>query len=134
MEYYIIPVFGMINNKLMSTNNTDYSQRNNFMTSSSMIFGNPFPKSNNYQFSSATNGFPKREFTEVSSPQLQVPHRNIATQSMIFTPNTEMKPKLGGFSKLDSMARHINPSDDHFMPKTLSSSETLSGNESHFNR
>ncbi len=79
------------------------------MSSSSMFFSNSSSKNNNYPFQPPAYNPPFKDFSDASSTDTFQPRpmRTAISQSVIFSPQTETKPKFSGLSKLESMARHV---------------------------
>ncbi len=99
---------------MMSGHNNVYSSRNNNTVTSSMMFFSP-PNKLPTQTSPQQPTFAFREQGDRPRNDSNHQRKALATQSMIFTAPNNNNNKLSGFSKLDSLARHVpTPTYDDF--------------------
>ena len=92
-------------------------QRANSMVTSAMIFNNTANSPHQiYQNQSPSFNFNREQIDNSSSEGNHQPVKAMTTQSVIFSGRTEGRPTLGGLSKLDGMARHINLTSSEEFP------------------
>lgn len=91
---------------MMTSHNNAFPTRNRKMTNSSIFFNSPSLKTNNRLSQFNRFKFSDNRAAE-NHPKEMLSRRTIISQSDILTPFAEHKQLSSGFSKLDSMARHI---------------------------
>ena len=92
--------------------------RANTMTTSSMLFSHTVNSPQQFQQQPSNSLNFSREHIDHSSSDLHNSHQPkcMTTQSVIFAPRSEGRPTLGGLSKLDGMARHVNLAQSEEFP------------------